>query len=81
MNVICWLARRLSTAPAKLSLSKVASAALLLFAGGCRMCCPGYDYCSPTNSHGDQSMCCDHGRRGSYFNSDGGFYGDQVVGE
>jgi hypothetical protein len=45
------------------------------------MCCPAYDYCSPTNPHGDQSMCCDHGRRGSYFNGDSGYYGEQVVGE
>jgi len=56
-------------------------AALLLLSGGCRMCCPAFDYCSPTNPHGDQSMCCDHGRRGSYFNGDGGYYGEQVVGE
>jgi hypothetical protein len=63
----------------KLSVSRVACAALLLLSGGCRMCCPAFDYCSPTNPHGDQSMCCDHGRRGSYFNGD--VYGQEVVGE
>jgi hypothetical protein len=65
----------------KLSLSRILSAALLLLSGGCKMCCPAYDYCSPTNPQGDQTMCCDHGRRGSYFNGDSGYYGEQVVGQ
>src|SRR5688572_25673553 len=65
----------------KLSMSRVLSAALLLLSGGCKMCCPAYDYCSPTNPQGDHSMCCDHGRRGSYFNGDSGYYGEQVLGE
>jgi len=65
----------------KLSVGRVLSAALLLLSGGCKMCCPAYDYCSPTNPQGDQTMCCDHGRRGSYFNGDSGSYGEQVVGE
>ena len=65
----------------KLSVSRVVCAALLLLSGGCKMCCPAYDYCSPTNPQGDHSMCCDHGRRGSYFSGDGGYYAEQVVGQ
>jgi hypothetical protein len=61
-------------------LGRGACAALLLLSGGCRMCCPAYDYCSPTNPHGEQSWCCDHGRRGSYFSGDAGFYDEQAVG-
>jgi hypothetical protein len=81
MSVLCLLGRRLSASPAKLSTGRVAFAALMLLSGGCRMCCPAYDYCSPTNPHGDQSWCCDHGRRGSYFSGDAAYYGEQVVGE
>jgi hypothetical protein len=81
MHFVHWLGRRLNTAPAGSGAGRFACAALLLLSGGCRMCCPAYDYCSPTNPHGDNSWCCDHGRRGSYFNGDGGYYGEQVVGE
>jgi hypothetical protein len=79
MHFAYLLGLRLSTAPSRSSAGRVACAALLLLSGGCRMCCPAYDYCSPTNPHGDNSWCCDHGRRGSYFN--GGYYGEEVVGQ
>jgi len=32
---------------------------------GCKMCCPSYDYCSPTNPGESQSEWCGKERRGS----------------
>ena len=37
---------------------------------GCSMCCPSYDYCSPTNPGESNSICCGRSRRGSIFNGE-----------
>lgn len=47
------------------SLSLVFVAALA--SSGCSMCCPSYDYCSPTNPGESNSVCCGRLRRGSVF--------------
>ena len=46
--------------------------ALSSAAPGCRMCCPSYDYCGPTNPGDSNSECCGMARRGSIFSS---YYG------
>lgn len=37
----------------------------LLATAGCRMCCPSYDYCGPTEPGESNSECCGMVRRGS----------------
>lgn len=39
--------------------------AALLTSAGCRMCCPSYDYCGPTEPGESNSECCGMVRRGS----------------
>jgi hypothetical protein len=36
-----------------------------LAAPGCRMCCPSYDYCGPTEPGESNNECCGMQRRGS----------------
>lgn len=40
-----------------------------LAASGCKMCCPSYDYCSPTNPGAANDEWCGKERRGSIFTS------------
>ncbi len=49
--------------------------AAALAAPGCRMCCPSYDYCGPTNPGESNSGCCGMSRRGSIFS---GYSGEEV---
>lgn len=47
-------------------------------ASGCKMCCPSYDYCSPTNPGAANNEWCGKERRGSIFSGYSGA-GEQVV--
>ena len=49
-----------------------------IVASGCRMCCPSYDYCNPTNPGESQSISCGMVRQGSSL-SGGAYGGEQVV--
>lgn len=49
-----------------------------LSASGCKMCCPSYDYCSPTNPGAANNEWCGKERRGSIFSGYSGA-GEQVV--
>lgn len=40
-----------------------------LTASGCKMCCPSYDYCSPTNPGAANNEWCGKERRGSIFSN------------
>jgi len=55
-----------------------------LSASGCRMCCPSYDYCGPTEPGESNSECCGMVRRGSSLSGgqiyeEGTFYQDEGV--
>jgi len=50
----------------------------VLTASGCKMCCPSYDYCSPTNPGAANNEWCGKERRGSIFSGYSGA-GEQVV--
>lgn len=49
-----------------------------LTASGCKMCCPSYDYCSPTNPGAANNEWCGKERRGSIFSGYSGG-GEQVM--
>lgn len=49
-----------------------------LAASGCKMCCPSYDYCSPTNPAAANNEWCGKERRGSIFSGYSGG-GEQVM--
>ncbi|MCE9606324.1 MAG: hypothetical protein K8U03_15625 [Planctomycetia bacterium] len=62
----------------KTRLGSLVVVAATILSSGCTMCCPSYDYCSPTNPGESNSELCGKERRGSVFS---GYTtsGEQVV--
>ena len=70
------------------TMTTLAIAALSFGLSGCRMCCPSYDYCGPTEPGESNSECCGMHRRGSILGgapmyAEGATYVDEgsVIGE